>query len=579
MKKLFSLVLSFALLAGAAGSLMNVNQAVEANAEEAAIEITPFAHYEFLDAENPGKDTSGNNFDLLPYVTSSNPEALQVKQDEQGENYLQLVSERNADGSSANLNKGGCLYAPELGTSGKDFSDLITGSFSVAFTFRRDNTTNRGDHYSLATGRYNDSFQITPWKNCVGVQLENYQFAPGATHDEKQQHMESCITDVPKVTTDWTTVIAIEDADTNTAYIYIDGQLMVEKPLTGVAMTRQDSKYVFTLGAQSEANGTTANATIGFATVDIKECRVYDSALTAENVAQLMAGNEATVGADTEYIASVQQLNAEDYDLLATDVNTIDKIGKEVLPQQVKINLAVSGVSLNAPVTWYPVKENGVNKIKGYVHSSYARTAPQYSFEYGYTIRLEYDSSKVTVTQVKLNNMAYTPGTPIEAKKQYLSFKVRAASDNAEVTVSYLDFGWDPIDEDGVYQLEVTGGAHVYIEAELPSGKVSYYDGEELLGTTTYTFGGSEALYQPEEKEGYTFVGWYTDEECTQQFAGLDYDNPKNITLYAKYQANNNNQNQGGQGGEDKCKGSLSGGTFGLIGLAAAVAFIGKKRR
>ena len=566
MKKIFSLALSFALFAGVAGSLPTNNKVVHAADE--AIEITPFAHYEFLDANNPGKDSSGNNFDLLPYVTSSSPEALQIKQDSNGENYLQLVSDRDAQGHA--LNRGGCLYAPELGNSGKDFSDLVTGSFTVSFTFRRDNSAWIGDHYALATGRYNDSFQITPWKSVVDVQLSNYKFAPGETHEEKQVHMETSITPVPHVTTEWTNVIVVEDADTNMASVYINGELKGEYPLAGVAMTRQDSKYVFTLGAQSEAIGTTANATIGYATVDIKECRVYDSALTSANVAQLYSGEEATLAADTEYIASVQELNAADYDLLVTDVNSISKIGSEVLPSKVNVTLGVSGVSVKAPVTWYPVKEDGVEKIKGYIHSSYARTASQYAFEYGYTIRLDYDSSKVTVTQIKLNNMAYTPGTPIEAKKQYLSFKVRAVSDRATINVSYLDFDWDPFEE-GVYQLEVTGGAHVYIDAELPSGKVSYYDGENLIGTKTYTYGGNEALYTPEAKEGYVFAGWFYDEELTQECTALDYNNPKNIKLYAKYVAE--------EAPKKGCNSVLGGGAFALLGLAAAViAFFRKKR-
>ena len=566
MKKIFSLALSFALFAGVAGSLPTNNKVVHAADE--AIEITPFAHYEFLDANNPGKDSSGNNFDLLPYVTSSSPEALQIKQDSNGENYLQLVSDRDAQGHA--LNRGGCLYAPELGNSGKDFSDLVTGSFTVSFTFRRDNSAWIGDHYALATGRYNDSFQITPWKSVVDVQLSNYKFAPGETHDEKQVHMETSITPVPHVTTEWTNVIVVEDADTNKASVYINGELKGEYSLSGVAMTRQDSKYVFTLGAQSEAIGTTANATIGYATVDIKECRVYDSALTSANVAQLYSGEEATLAADTEYIASVQELNAADYDLLVTDVNSISKIGSEVLPSKVNVTLGVSGVSVKAPVTWYPVKEDGVEKIKGYIHSSYARTASQYAFEYGYTIRLNYDSSKVTVTQIKLNNMAYTPGTPIEAKKQYLSFKVRAVSDRATINVSYLDFDWDPFEE-GVYQLEVTGGAHVYIDAELPSGKVSYYDGENLIGTKTYTYGGNEALYTPEAKEGYVFAGWFYDEELTQECTALDYNNPKNIKLYAKYVAE--------EAPKKGCNSVLGGGAFALLGLAAAViAFFRKKR-
>ena len=94
MKKLIGLGLTLAL---AAGSLAVVPASFSASAEETKI-IKPMALYEFDDASLPGKDTSGNEFHLKTLNTSANKEeALKIKQDTDGENYLSLVSDRDAE--------------------------------------------------------------------------------------------------------------------------------------------------------------------------------------------------------------------------------------------------------------------------------------------------------------------------------------------------------------------------------------------------------------------------------------------------------------------------------------------------
>lgn len=181
------------------------------------------ALYEFEDETKPGQDTSGNGFDLKVLNTSQNgDEAIQIKEDTDGEKYVSLVSDRNAEDKGGKT--GACLYAPQLGNSGMDFSDLIRESYTVSITFRRDNSKYQGDHYMLAVGRYNDAFQITPWKNGVEIQVNNMDMAPGANNDEKQQWLEKNLAFYTVDTSNWTTVTVSTDAVKNAATIYINGE-------------------------------------------------------------------------------------------------------------------------------------------------------------------------------------------------------------------------------------------------------------------------------------------------------------------------------------------------------------------
>ena len=95
MKKILSLGLTLALFAG--GMTLGSAPFVSATAETEDI-IQPMALYEFEDETKPGQDTSGNGFDLKVLNTSQNgDEAIQIKEDTDGEKYVSLVSDRNAE--------------------------------------------------------------------------------------------------------------------------------------------------------------------------------------------------------------------------------------------------------------------------------------------------------------------------------------------------------------------------------------------------------------------------------------------------------------------------------------------------
>lgn len=104
-------------------------------------------------------------------------------------------------------------------------------------------------------------------------------------------------------TTDWTTVTVSTDSVKNEAIVYVNGEAVAEPiRMSDTFFSWRSDPYAFTLGAQCQITGIAATC---YATVDIKECRVYDSALSAANVEKLYAGEEATSESGTRYITAV----------------------------------------------------------------------------------------------------------------------------------------------------------------------------------------------------------------------------------------------------------------------------------
>ncbi len=545
----------------------------QAAAEEALPEIEPLVWYEFEDAENMGKDTMGN-FDLTSNIghfidseTSEEVTCLTQEEDTDGEKYAKFVSNRGDDGQLKSK-IGANLYASRLGTSAYDFSDLLSGSFSVELTFRRDNSTMVGDHYVLACGRYNNAFQITPWKEGIEIQINHKDDAEGASDEEKQSWMEKNTAFITCDTNEWTTLLVSGDAETNTFNIYINGELKLTKQVKHVEMTYKPDDYAFSLGSQCNINGGSQE---GYSTVDIKDCKVFDCALSAENASQLYEGE--TVTYDGDYIEGVEELDTEALDLFVTDANTIDNIINNVLPQNVNVTLS-TGVTVPVNVYWI---DKGDGKLFGYIQSDYANVKQlSVSAEYGYTVKFEYDSNAVAVTGVKLDGQAYTPGTEITAGNHTVSFTVTVLEGCELNDVFYYEIAQIPIEEGGNdYAVTFNNGAHIVIDAGEIEYEVTYYDGEEKLFTSTYTVSGSEDA-KTYEKEGYTFEGWYLDAELTQKFTGFDRNNPADLTLYAKTTKNAAGDNKD----TDGC-GSVAGGSLVLVlpVLASACTVMMRKKR
>ncbi|HEY8443803.1 MAG TPA: InlB B-repeat-containing protein [Clostridia bacterium] len=517
MKKLLSFCAAFVLALGALFSDLPGSVA-KADTDE-ALNIQPLVWYQFDDPSNPGKDSMGN-FDLKSLNTYDS-QAIQVVE-EDGKNYLKLTSQRDAQGYGGKA--GGALYAPQLDQSGKDFSDLIRYSYSVEITFRRDNSSWIGDHYLLAVGQYNNAFQITPWKGGIEIQVRNFADAPGDTDQERQQFMEENTLFVKKDTSQWTTLLVSADYATKKINVYIDGELVLTETVNNVKFTYPEEPYTFTLGAQCQYNGSAATQ---FATVDILDCKVYDVALTGENAQELYEGMQATYKGQ-KYIKSVASIDTTQLNLNVTDVNTLDNILNNVLPKKVDVTLN-DDTTLKVDVVW----SSSGDKLRGYIQSQIANINGYFlEAEYGYTVDFQYDPDLVTVTGIKLDNQAFTPGTKIDGEVHTVSFKVTPKEHVDLKSVIWFDMEQDG--ENGEYQVTFSGGACIIIEAEKTPYTITYKFGDETLGTSTYTYNGSEGLREF-TKDGYKFEGWYIDADLTQAFTELDYENPQNITLYAKF--------------------------------------------
>lgn len=84
-------------------------------------------------------------------------------------------------------------------------------------------------------------------------------------------------------------------------------------------------------------------------------------------------------------------------------------------------------------------------------------------------------------------------------------------------------------------------------------------------------------------------MGWYTDAALTKAFTALDYENPADLSLYAKYEAGNtpvtsdsdSGTSAGGSGGNSERSGAAawwaSPRAWALLGVAAAIAL--RKRK
>lgn len=597
MRKFLGLGIAAIMLAG---SLSVAAPFTGAKADEAtaSTEIKPFALYEFQDESNPGKDTSGNGYDLVAKTVGQG--TLEIKE-ENGEKYLSLDSLRD-EYNLAQTGNGGFLYAPAL-KGKRDFSDMLKESFTVEIEFRRDNQGvrytkeesadgkahyfNPGDHYLLHTGRYNNSLGITPWKGGIEYQVFNQASYEGTgTDDEVYKTMQANMVTVQIDTREWTKVVVVGDADANKVSIYHNGELVKEVEVPDVLFSYDAQAYTFCIGAQAEYDG---NACTMFATADVKHCSVYDTALSSENVAKLYKGEAAVVEEGQTYITGVTAIDTSVMDLQVTDINNLDVIMNETLPKKTGITLS-DGTTKPCDIFWYA--KNG--KIKGYLQSKYLN--PEcYGFDiaYTYTVKMEYDENLVTVTDICIDDEPLTLGSDIAGGKHEISFSVEPA--NKYVTVDEVDYNGMLYEEfDGKFYLDINNGGVIVINAAMKKFTVTYKDGVDKVGTSKYTYKGTEALKEAPEKDGYTFEGWYSDEACSEgkKVEALDYDNPANITLYAKYvkktgqdtkpsdsTANGSDSSTSSSTSSSSCNGSVAG-MSGLIALlgAATVVVINKKR-
>nr|MCR4953310.1 carboxypeptidase regulatory-like domain-containing protein [Treponema sp.] len=96
-----------------------------------------------------------------------------------------------------------------------------------------------------------------------------------------------------------------------------------------------------------------------------------------------------------------------------------------------------------------------------------------------------------------------------------------------------ISFPYAPTTENG-YELKPDGEPVNFLAFMVPDMSIYYnatlMDGDKEIGKSEYIFG-KGISYTP-KKEGYLFVGWCTDKECTEE---CKFDKPGDITVYAKF--------------------------------------------
>ena len=474
----------------------------------AATTIKPFALYTFEDSSNLGKDTSGNGFNLTTSGT--------------------VASALDGSDRYLNLTGAGGLYA--TGISGiKDFSEYITGSYTVRALIK--STTRGGAQYLVTTGRYGQTFTIVNNSTKVDVYVGNQDLGTNGT----------MISSTSATTDGWNDIVVVGDAVNNTATLYLNGARVAS---TSIAIKfAQDNttgttgcSYTFCIGMQGDTIG---GATAQKATCMYKKVEVYNCALTQANVTEMYSSGamtgSATVASGTNYVQSIPTLDTSTYNFNLTDKNTFDKITAN-LPASIPVVLS-NTQTVNASVIWFG--DSSTKTIKGILMDNNYLNASQlvYSVTCKQGVVFNYDSSLVTLSNVKIDGTAYVIGSEVTKTTYTLTFNVTPNNNHILIdNVKYHDVKWAIATGGSVSITVTTGGAEVNITAAKKQYKVTYYDDELVLGVSRYSYQGNETLYEY-SKTGYTFAGWYTNENLQDAYklTALPYDAPSDLKLYAKF--------------------------------------------
>ncbi len=232
--------------------------------------FTKVAHYEFKDEDNLGKDSLGKN-DLI--ATNG-------------------VRKDKVHGGVMLGANNGILYAP-VDENGKDFSDYLTGSYSVSMrAYLRQ--VNGGANYLLTTGRYGSNFQVD-WSSCgLSINLNSstlLSFGTSTTAIGGAALFDTTFA--------WYRITMIYNQNENTFRVKV---LREDNPLYSYDWTRTISSkvtfggnadYTFTVGAQSKAGKSieqlaSANWNAG-ATIypSISDIRIYSGVIDETEIEQI----------------------------------------------------------------------------------------------------------------------------------------------------------------------------------------------------------------------------------------------------------------------------------------------------
>jgi len=154
--------------------------------------------------------------------------------------------------------------------------------------------------------------------------------------------------------------------------------------------------------------------------------------------------------------------------MLVTDSHTIKDI-KDALPKTAKVTTSAAGKIKSANVYWY---ETGSN-INGYLQCRNFTNENGFKFTatYGNTVRFTYDDTLISVTETKIDDEPFSPGTDLgNIRGGHVTFKIETKVNGAEIKGFYyddLDYTYEECyDEDGgVFYMDISGPADIVINA------------------------------------------------------------------------------------------------------------------
>ncbi len=229
---------------------------------EEPTEVELIAHYEFKDAENLGKDSTANGNHLLV-------NGVGVTKGKHGINL-------NGDGNSM-------LYAPFKTGTTTDFSDSISGDYSLSFWFVKG--IDEGYHYAIQSGWSEDGLSFGQWNGIV-VSKAGATVNGVAQNAMDHHEMEKG---------NWHHVTIVADTTNQMQYLYVDGKLAKSKaPAEGnTTFTMASELGSFAIGGQAAP---AYNNFLYSALASFDDVRIYQGALTASQIASIMAESEIVPG-------------------------------------------------------------------------------------------------------------------------------------------------------------------------------------------------------------------------------------------------------------------------------------------
>lgn len=497
MKKILSFAAAAAVALGMTAAAVPAVETAKAEEEphirqatQTVSGLSPYAWYTFDSEENLGKDKTGR-FNLEKKANLGG--VYEIREDtENGFKYAALrrdkkelnvetfdeerLRETYADKSISSMS-GVVFYAPNMDKTGYDMSDLIRESYTVSVTFRAYNPADFGAVQILSTGRYSDATTITPWQQGISVQpTSRWMLGKEAS----QATIDNWRKGVALNAREWNTVTLVGDAEAGEVKCFVNGVLSEKWEVDPVRFSNQNMEgalgndYTFSIGGSAARDG---GGIEQCSNSDIRECMVFDYALSDKNVAELYAGTETTY--EGAAIESVPEIDTSALDFELTDRNTLMGL-REKMPKTVSVTLDdgskervdIFWTTLGASDTLYGVLQpvKGVN-TKGFI----------YEYKSKFAVKFVYDKTAVVLSDLKLGGKELDPDAVSILTKEEgdvtksLSFKIEEKAGCRIEAIWYDEEDnffredWEGDDEGYVY-FRVRYGAEVRIETSGGSG-------------------------------------------------------------------------------------------------------------